>query len=103
MDCPAQQATATISLSLRSMPSRGCRTGTTVKRYSKSSSANVRTRINDDRRSKPILKGMRRLMILTAILGAGSIFAFTDTARHSYTATKRSLRVLFALIRSVRE
>ena len=45
----------------------------------------------------------RRLLVLTAIIGAGSIFAFTDTARHSYAAAKRSLRVANALFWSVRE
>lgn len=42
-------------------------------------------------------------MILIAIIGVVSTFALTETAQHSYVAVKRSLRVAYALVRSVRE
>lgn len=48
-------------------------------------------------------KRRRRLLILAALLGATSAFAFTDTVQHSYKATVRSLRVVYALFRSVTE
>lgn len=55
----------------------------------------------------PILKykgkRRRRLLVFTGIVGVASVFASTDTARHAYAASIRSLRVASALIRSVRE
>ena len=48
-------------------------------------------------------KRRRRLIVLTGLIGLASIFALTDTARHSYAATLRSLRVAYALVKSVRE
>ena len=42
-------------------------------------------------------------IVLAALLAAGSFLASSDTARHSYAAVTRSMRVLYALGRSVRE
>ncbi|KAL2051568.1 hypothetical protein ABVK25_008230 [Lepraria finkii] len=42
-------------------------------------------------------------IILAALLGAGFFLAFSDGARHSYAAATRSMRVLYALGRSVRD
>ncbi|KAK3171012.1 hypothetical protein OEA41_003096 [Lepraria neglecta] len=42
-------------------------------------------------------------IILAALLGAGFFLTFSDSARHSYAAATRSMRVLYALGRSVRD
>ena len=46
--------------------------------------------------------GIRRGVIL-AILTFGSIWAFSDDAKHRYVAVKRAFRVFYALIRCLRE
>lgn len=50
----------------------------------------------------PVLKGKRRGVIL-AILAIGSIWAFSDDAKHRYMAVKRASRVFYALFRCLRE
>ncbi len=102
-DLQAYRAKATKSFLPGSIPSRGYRTRASSVPFSASGGRNLWSRLFDDRKPEPKPKGRRRLIILTAILSAGSIFAFTDTAQHSYAATKRSLRVLNVLVRSVRE
>ena len=42
-------------------------------------------------------------ILLVTLLSAGTILAFSDSVKHSYTAVTRSLRVLIALSQSVRE
>ena len=49
-----------------------------------------------------VLKGKRRGLIL-ATLAIGSIWAFSDDAKHRYVALKRALRVFSALVRCLRE
>ena len=46
--------------------------------------------------------GKRRGMILT-ILAVGSLWIFSDDAKHRYMAMKRTLRVFNALVRCLRE
>lgn len=50
----------------------------------------------------PVSKGKTRGAIL-AILAIGSIWAFSDDAKHRYMAVKRALRVFDALVRCLRE
>lgn len=102
-DFQAHRARATTRLSLESIPLRGYRTGASAVTLSTSGDGNSWSHLSDDRKTGPKPKGRRRLIFFTAISSAALIFAFTDTAQHSYAATKRSLRVLNALIRSVRE
>ncbi len=52
---------------------------------------------------KPRLNGLRLGLVLAALTAAGSVSVFSDNAKHSYAAATRSLRVLSALSRSVRE
>lgn len=47
-------------------------------------------------------RGMRRGVII-AILAFGSIWAFSDDAKHRYVAVKRAFRVFSALVRCLRE
>lgn len=47
-------------------------------------------------------RGARR-GVMIAILAFGSIWAFSDDAKHRYTAVKRAFRVSSALIRCLRE
>lgn len=47
-------------------------------------------------------RGIRRGVIL-AILAFGSIWAFSDDAKHRYMALKRAFRVFSALVRCLRE
>ena len=48
------------------------------------------------------VEGKRRGLILV-ILAFGSIWAFSDDAKHRYGAVKRASRVLYALVQCVRE
>lgn len=50
----------------------------------------------------PVPKGKRSRVIL-AIIAIGSIWAFSDDAKHRYMAVKRALRVFYALVRCLRE
>ena len=50
----------------------------------------------------PVPKGNRSGVILT-IIAIGSIWAFSDDAKHRYMAVKRALRVFYALVRCLRE
>lgn len=50
----------------------------------------------------PVSKSKRRGVIL-AIFAIGSIWAFSDYAKHNYEAVKRALRVFNALVRCLRE
>ena len=53
----------------------------------------------------PVSKGKRRTRrgLILAILAVGSIWGFSDDAKHRYLAVKRALRVFYALIQCVRE
>ena len=53
----------------------------------------------------PLFKGRRRIRrgLILAILAVGSIWSFSDDAKHSYIAVKRALRVFYALVQCVRE
>ena len=58
--------------------------------------------------SHPVFESQRkikwRLTILSGIIiGALSVFSFQETIQHSFAAARRSLRVAYALARSVRE
>ena len=50
----------------------------------------------------PVSKGIRRAVIL-AIIAVGSIWIFSDDARHRYGAVKRAFRVFHALVWCLRE
>lgn len=50
----------------------------------------------------PVSKGKRR-GVMIAIIAIGSIWAFSDDAKHRYMAVKRALRVFHALVRCLRE
>ena len=54
------------------------------------------------REKVPVSKGKKRGVIL-AILTIGSIWAFSDDAKHRYVAVKRALRVFYALVRCLVE
>jgi len=79
------------------------RNQSTIARHSKIDQPHARTGVSNDSILKSEWKTRRRLMILIAIIGVVSTFALTETAQHSYVAVKRSLRVAYALVRSVRE
>ena len=49
----------------------------------------------------PVPKGRSRVIL--AIIAIGSIWAFSDDAKHRYMAVKRALRVFYALVRCLRE
>ena len=53
----------------------------------------------------PVSKGRRRITrgLILAILAVGSIWGFSDDAKHRYIAVKRAVRVFYALIQCVRE
>ena len=53
----------------------------------------------------PVPKGRRRIRrgLILAILAVGSIWGFSDDAKHRYIAVKRALRVFYALVQCVRE
>jgi len=99
------RARASKSISLRSISSKGNGIRISPTREPASDGARFSSRLFGGRISepKPKPKSRRRLIILTAFISAGLVFAFTDTAQHGYAATKRSIRVLNALVRSVWE
>ena len=53
----------------------------------------------------PVSKGRGRIRrgLILAILAVGSIWGFSDDAKHRYIAVKRALRVFYALVQCVRE
>ena len=52
-----------------------------------------------------VSKGKRRIRrgLILAILAVGSIWGFSDDAKHRYLAVKRALRVFYALVQCVKE
>ena len=53
-------------------------------------------------KKEPVSKGMKRGAIF-AILVLGSMWAYSDDAKHRYLALKRAFRVFYALVRCLRE
>ena len=53
----------------------------------------------------PVFKGKRRSRrgLILAILAVGSIWGFSNDAKHRFMAAKRALRVFYALVQCVRE
>lgn len=54
------------------------------------------------RKKAPGSKGKGRVLIL-AMFAIGSIWAFSDDAKHRYLAVKRAFRVFYALVQCLRE
>ena len=63
----------------------------------------TRTMTTTDQAIKSKSRGKRRFILFSILAGACSGFTLTDTAQDGYTATIRSLRVFYALVRNVRE
>ena len=101
---PATRSTRTPELlTLNGVKAQSSREANGVACYSTAEQSKVLGSARDNQNIKTRPKGKQRPVILAVFIGTLLVFTFSDTARHGYEASRRSLRVAGALVLNVRE